>query len=138
MAATPYRPVIRTQADVERMWRRLMSPLGFASYSVWLVVVEGLRPIPQVTEFHDSPATPDDGCAEALARAIESLARPHISLAFLRSRPGGGRPDRSDLAWAKTLHDVGRRTGLPLQVIHLAHDDDVVPLAMDDLVAEPA
>lgn len=138
MTQTPFRPVIRTQADLEQLWRRLMSPLGFGSCSVWLVVVDRQRPLPQIMEFARTPAHPEDGSAEALARALEHLAGPEVSFAFLRSRPGGGRPDAADLAWAKTLYDVGRRAGVRLEVVHLAHDHDVVPLTVDDLLAEPA
>jgi hypothetical protein len=137
MPQTPLRPVIRTQADLEQLWRRLMSPLGFGSCSVWLVVVDGERPTSHVVEFARTPSHPEDGSAEVLARALENLAGPNISFAFLRSRPGGGRPDADDLAWAHTLYDVGRRTGVPLHTVHLAHNHDVLPVAVDDLIAQP-
>lgn len=138
MAQTPLHPVIRTQADLERLWRRLMSPLGFTSCSVWLVVVDGEQPAPHIREFAQTPARPEEGTAEVLAVALEQFAGTHISFAFLRTRPGGGRPTADDLAWAQTLYDVGRRTGVRLQTVHLAHDHDVLPLAVDDLLAEPA
>jgi len=138
MTDTPFRPLLRTQADVEKMWRRLMSPLGFRSCSLWMVVVEDARPVPKVMEFAEMPSEPEDGDAEALAVVLEGLARPDTSVAFLRSRPGGGRPDAHDRAWAHALYAAGRRAGARLEVVHLAHDHDVVPLAVDDLLAEPA
>jgi hypothetical protein len=138
MAETSLHPLLNTQADIEQMWRRLMSPLGFSSCSLWLVVVEDERPLPQVIEFARTPAAPEHDAAECLAQALENFVGPKISFAFLRSRPGSGRPDANDRAWAQTLYDVGRRAGVRLAVIHLAHDDDVIPLAVDDLLAEPA
>jgi hypothetical protein len=53
-------------------------------------------------------------------------------------RPGRGGPDADDRAWARALHDAGRRSGAVVDVIHLAHDDDVLPIALDDLLAAPA
>jgi hypothetical protein len=138
MTETPFRPLLRTQADVEQMWRRLMSPLGFGACSLWMVVIEGDRPVPKIMEFAELPVSPEDGDAEALAGLLERLADGDTRFAFLRSRPGGGRPDGSDRAWARALYDAGRRAGARLEMIHLAHDHDVLPLAMDDLLAEPA
>ena len=139
MDPMPFRPLLRTQADVEAMWRRLMSPLGFSSHSLWMVVVEHDRPMPQVVEFSELPTAPREGDSESLARAIENLgATSQTSLAFLRTRPGSGRPDPDDLAWATTLYAAGHLADVPLRIIHLAHDHDVIPLPMDDLLAAPA
>ena len=45
----------------------------------------------------------------------------------------------SDRAWARALYDAGRlASGARLEVIHLAHDHDVYPLPLDDVLAEPA
>jgi hypothetical protein len=138
MTEPPFRPVIRTQADLEQMWRRLMSPLGFTSCALWLVVLEDDRPVPRVTEFVRTPRAPGEDDAAAVAGAIENLATPKTSLAFLRTRPGRGRPDHDDLAWAQTLYAAGQLADAPLAVVHLAHDDDVVPMPMDDLLRAPA
>jgi hypothetical protein len=134
MAETPFRPVLHTQADVEQMWRRLMTPLGFTGSSLWMVVVEDDRPLPRVMEIAELPMAPEAGEAEALAGVLERLADEGTRFAFLRSRPGGGRPDESDRAWARTLYDAGRRAGARLEVVHLAHDHDIYPLALDDLL----
>ncbi|HET7069938.1 MAG TPA: hypothetical protein VFI40_03860 [Nocardioides sp.] len=138
MSETPFRPMLRTQADVEAMWRRLMKPLGFGSCSLWLVVIEGERPVPKVMEFAEMPAAPEDGDAEALGVVLEELAEPDTRFAFLRSRPGAGRPNADDRAWANALYAAGHRAGARLEVIHLAHDHDIVPMTVDDLMAEPA
>ena len=66
------------------------------------------------------------------------MATPQISCAFLRTRPGAGQPDVRDRAWAQTLYDAGRLAEVRLAVIHLAHDHDVLPIAIDDLLVESA
>jgi hypothetical protein len=134
MTETPFRPVLHTQADVEQMWRRLMTPLGFTGSSLWMVVVEDDRPLPRLMEIAELPMAHEAGEAEALAGVLERLADEGTRFAFLRSRPGGGRPDESDRAWARTLYDAGRRAGARLEVVHLAHDHDIYPLALDDLL----
>jgi hypothetical protein len=141
MSEHPFRPLLSTQSDLEQMWRRLMSPLGFGARALWMVVVEDDRPVPQVTEFSQLPSTPDEEFGEGLVNILGGLApslADDASFAFLLTRPGGGRPDAHDIAWARTLYEVGRRVRMPLTVIHLAHDHDVLPMSMDDLLAEPA
>jgi hypothetical protein len=138
MSDTPFRPLLHTQADVEAMWRRLMSPLGFGSESLWMIVIEGERPVPKILEIVQLGEPPDDDEIDTYAGVLAPLADPDTRFALLRTRPGGGRPDANDRAWARALYDAGRRAGAHLEVIHLAHDHDVLPLAMDDLLAEPA
>jgi hypothetical protein len=138
-SAKPYRPVITCQADLERMWRRLMTPLGFSGNSLWMVVLEDNRPLPQITEITAMPETPDEHDIEALARVLAEVVEPGERLAFLRARPGGGTPTADDREWARALYAAGRRSGVLLDVVHLAHDHSVMPLPMDDLLqAEPA
>jgi hypothetical protein len=120
------------------MWRRLMSPLGFASASLWLVVIEGDRPVPRILEIVELGEPPSGEEIDAYAGVLAPLAAPDSRFAFLRSRPGGGRPDADDRAWARALYDAGRRAGARLEVVHLAHDHDVVPMVMDDLLADSA
>jgi hypothetical protein len=135
---SPFRPVLRTQSDVEGMWRRLMTPLGFSSASLWMVVIDGERPVPRILEVVELGEPPDADETESFARVLETLAGPDTRIALLRSRPGGGRPDATDRAWARALYEAGRRAGARLEMIHLAHDHDVLPLTADDLMAEPA
>ena len=138
MTDAPFRPVLRTQSDVEQMWRRLIRPLGFSGCSLWMVVIEDDRPVPRIMEIAEMPLAPEEGDAEAIAGVLGELAENGTRFAFLRSRPGGGRPDASDRAWARALYDAGRVAGARLEVVHLAHDHDIYPLAVDDLLAEPA
>lgn len=138
MTDKPVVPVLRTQADVEQMWRRLMTPLGFARCSLWMVTIQDDRPIPRVLEITLTALEPEDGDAEALAGVLRRLAGDRHRFAFLRTRPGSGRPDASDRAWARELYAAGRQASVRLEVVHLAHDHDVYPLPLDDLLAEPA
>jgi hypothetical protein len=134
----PFRPLIRTQSDLEQLWRRLMSPLGFSGHTLWMVVIQGDRSVPQIMEIVDASDTPEEDDVTAFARVLEHLASPDTRFAFLRSRPGGGRPDELDRAWARALHGAGRQSGAAVDVVHLAHDHDVLPIVLDDLLAEPA
>ena len=134
----PFRPLVTTQADLEQMWRRLMTPLGFAGFSLWLVIIEGDRAVPKIMEFTELPDSPDEEDTGALAKFLAMLATPDTRFAFLRSRPGGGRPSSGDRAWALALYAAGRHGGAHIDVVHLAHDHDVLPLTADDLMAESA
>ncbi len=138
MTEDAFRPLIQTQADLERLWRRLMSPLGFADHTLWLVVIDHDRPVPQLTKISAVTDLPGGDDVRVMAGVLETLAAPSLRFAFLMSRPGGGRPDAHDVAWARTLQAAGRRSGARVEVVHLAHDHDVLPIVLDDLLAEPA
>jgi hypothetical protein len=138
MTEKPSLPTLRTQSDVEAMWRRLMTPLGFGSPSLWMVVIEGDRPVPKILEIVELGEPPDSDEVESFAKLLAGLADLGTRFALLRSRPGGGRPNADDRAWASSLYEAGRRAGARLEVIHLAHDHDVLPLTADDLMADSA
>jgi hypothetical protein len=135
----PFRPLIRTQADLEHAWRHLMEPLGFSGHSIWMMLVDGDdRPIPQLNEIEDAVEPPEpgevDGLAELLRRLHADVA-PQARFAFLRSRPGGGGINPDDRGWAHALYDAARRARVPIEVVHLATDHDLVPIPMDDFLA---
>lgn len=133
---TPFRPVIRSQADLETAWRHLMQPLGFDSPSLWLMVVcDDDRPLPQLTELARTNPLPTEQDRDALAHLMPLVARsiPGVRLAFLRSRPGAGSPDDSDRAWAELLYDVAREAGVACEVVHVATDETVAPVPMDSV-----
>jgi hypothetical protein len=138
MTDQPFVPLLHTQSDVEALWRKLMTPLGFGSCSLWMITIQDDRPIPALLEIARTELEPEEGDAEALAGVLRHLAGPCHRFAFLRSRPGSGRPDLTDVAWARAVAHAGRLAGARLEVVHLAHDRDVYPLPLDDLLAEPA
>jgi hypothetical protein len=132
-----YAPVIQTQADLEQVWRRLMSPLGFSGHSVWLMFIGADdRPVPQLTQIEDALTPPDEqvlgGLAQVLRSVVDDLV-PGGRVACLRSRPGRPAVTDDDRAWASGLYDACRRAGLPAEVVHLASDDELVPLPLDEL-----
>lgn len=133
---TPFRPTLRTQADLEAAWAHLIGTGGFRHRSVWMLAIEADdRPFPHVTEFAEVDDLPTTSFLDAFTEVLDRLFAdlPARRLAFLVSRPGvdGVRP--SDRAWAATLYEVGRRVRLPCEVVHLATDATVLPLPLDEL-----
>jgi hypothetical protein len=134
-----FRPLIRTQADLEHAWRQLMEPLGFGDHSIWMMVVAGdERPLPHLTEIAGAVEPPEpeevDGLAELLRRA-ESGGRRTGPGGRSRTGPGGGGINPDDRGWARALYDAAHRAQVPIEVVHLATDHDLVPIPMDDLPA---
>lgn len=132
----PFRPTIRTQADLERAWRHLMQPLGFSRSTLWMLLLDADdRPLPQLVELEDCPARPEPEALEGLAEMASIVLADHPGgrWAFLRSRPGGATVTDTDRAWAHGLLAACRAAGVPTDVVHLATDVDVVPLPYDAL-----
>ena len=131
----PYRPVVTTQAELEAVWRHLMRPLGFRGRSIWMMrIAADRRAVPQLLEIVecDEPPGPDEraGLVEVLAQL--DTDDPGGSFAFLRSRPGRGIED-TDRAWAAALTEAGRDAGVRLEVVHLATDDDITAVPLDEI-----
>jgi hypothetical protein len=136
----PYRPLIRSQAELARAWRRLMEPLGFTGRSLWLMVIDDDdRPIPHLTELTDLSELPDARSSGDLADLVRIFndALPSTRLAFLLSRPDTGPPASPDQAWAAVLYDAARGAGAACEVVHLATDDGVTPIPWDGLARRP-
>lgn len=133
----PHRPSIRTQADLEATWRRLMEPLGFSRHSLWLMLLDADgRPVPQLVEIDDAHRAPGEEDLDGFAHFVLDLVTdlvPGGRLAALRSRPGVGGPDADDLGWARVLVGACRRVGVATEVVHLATDVDLLPLPYDVL-----
>ena len=132
-----FAPLIETQTDLERAWRALMNPLGWTRTSTWLMLVgPDSVPLPSLTEIEDCAGPPPEDGADQLGSMLGRLraeALPEGSrVAFLRSRPGSGRADDEDRAWAGMLYAAARVAGLPAEVVHLATDVDVLALPMDE------
>lgn len=128
--------LIRDQADLERLWRSLMEPLGFSRTSLWLLVVEAdgtpVRQLVEVDEAHEPPdADQWHGFVHVLGALVED--RPGARVAFLHTRPGrDGLTDR-DRRWAEALYDAAREAGVPCEVVHAANDVRLVPVPLDEL-----
>jgi hypothetical protein len=135
---TSYRPVVRSQFELEAVWQHLMDSQtrgrGFDGHSLWLLVIDADdRPFPQITEITEAVEPPDDEMVSSLATFLDGLAEDGRRFAFLRSRPGHGGLTPDDRAWARSLYDAGRRAGVPLEVVHRACDHDLVAVPMDDV-----
>jgi hypothetical protein len=132
-----YRPVITSQADLEKAWRHLMGPFGYSHRSVWWMLIEpDGRPIPHLAELDDADQVPSPDERDSFASFLTQLAdQPGMRIAFLISRPGRDPVRTKDREWASALYDVARRASLPCEIVHLASDAGVVPLPLDELDA---
>lgn len=138
-SSTPVPPIVRSQADLEALWRDLMGPFGFGGHSVWMLVIEDDdRPLPQITEITEATRPPEDAHIDALASVLTKLNTGRERFAFLRSRPGRSGLTADDLVWARSLYEAARRAGVPCEVVHRACDDDVVPVPLDALAGGDA
>ena len=135
-------PPVHTQADLERLWRQLMEPLGFADRTIWLMLIEADgTPIKQLTQFGEPPVAPSARDRASVRDVLASLGaemgagsdRAGLRMAFLLSRPGRGRARRNDRFWAELLYAACRDAGLPCEVVHLATDDTLMALPPDEL-----
>ena len=137
-----FQPTIRSQSDLHEAWSTLMQPLGFSGHSVWLMMLEpDGRPVPHLTEIEEAVHPPVGeellGLAEMVRQLREEIV-PDGRFAFLRSRPGNGGITDGDRAWASALYEAGRIAGVPVEVVHRACDVDLVPIPMDEVLAESA
>ena len=138
----PYSPTVRTQADLDAMWRHLMGPLGFGYRRLYVVFVPpdgGV--IPQITEVADLPELPDHElvanlltmCADLIDQQMPTGTR----VAFLYARPGGPAFTNADRRWGAVLLRAADQAFVPTWPVHLANDHRLRVLAPDDL-AYPA
>ncbi|WP_183095935.1 hypothetical protein [Nocardioides stalactiti] len=129
---------ILSQADLERLWRRLMEPLGFSRTSLWLVLLhpDG-RPEKTLVEVPVPPSDlPPDPTAPALHEFLRAWAVRHVPdarVAFLRTRPGGGVLDANDRRWAAALYEAARLAQVPCEVVHVADDHRLAPAPLDEI-----
>lgn len=136
MTEQTFRPVLRTQADVERFWTTICHPLGWRTRELWVVLVdEDGEPFPSVHQVGDLPEQPD---AAALADLVAGCRRlleefdPGGSVATLLCRPGDRSLTDADRAWAAALARVAREAGVVLEVVHVAGDAGITPVPMDE------
>ena len=93
-------------------------------------------PVPQITQIEECVGAPEGDMMANLAdglRLVIEDAGPGHRWALLRSRPGRGGIDDLDRAWARGIYEGCAAAGVPLEVVHLATDDTLVPIPMDDV-----
>ncbi|MGB0102472.1 MAG: hypothetical protein WBP61_19495 [Nocardioides sp.] len=131
-----YEPIIDSQSALLATWQHLMQPLGFAGHSIWLLRIgPDRRAVPHLVEIADSEVLPSGEEAAGFAEVLRLLDAGEVggSFGFLRSRPGPGVVRADDRAWAAFLYDAGRVAGVDVEVVHLATDESVVPLPLDEI-----
>ncbi|HVX52986.1 hypothetical protein [Nocardioides sp.] len=142
MTNTSLTPILRTQADVEQLWRTLMQPLGWSRRAWWFALVgPDDHPLRQLGEFEDlPPQLPPEEVAQAarLWRGLLDELLPGGRVALLICRPGRGGPTIVDRDTAAAVYDACREAAVPLEVIHLATDEDVWPLPADEVLSRGA
>ncbi|QWC84179.1 hypothetical protein KLP28_11300 [Nocardioidaceae bacterium] len=127
---------IQSSHDAERLWRALMGPLGFGGHSLWIQLLDGQHVTKQMVQIEECDDLPDDDpepLSIVLATLSELVDAPRF--AFLRSRPGSGAPDELDRRWISMMYAACRLAGVSCEIVHLAHDRDIVPVPMDALAA---
>lgn len=134
-------PPIRTPADLHRLWRALLGPLGFSEPRLWFTLLDTEdRVLPIVQQISRLAPHPDPELLRNLAGACKDvLDGPEVgggSAAFLLTRPGSAMTPR-DRDWARALRAAAEHEGLRLRPIHLGTDEAVRVFAPDDLLAAP-
>ncbi|HEU5045563.1 MAG TPA: hypothetical protein VFT75_15670 [Nocardioidaceae bacterium] len=131
-------PAVRCQDDLHRHWRALMGPLGFSGRQLWLNILGGdRRPTPMLLQIDEVPVVPEPPLLDGLMAVIEQVLEdaPDGSAAVLLARPGSAPMTLADRGFAQALVAAARRSGVPLEPVHLATDLEVRAFAPDDLAA---
>ncbi|MFW6775753.1 hypothetical protein ACOACO_15825 [Nocardioides sp. CPCC 205120] len=135
--------VVRTQADLERAWTRLMSPLGFSAAALWIGFVDAETDalLAQLVEVSDLPPTMDADDVESLASLLRHLDATALGgshrFAFLVARPGPDAVTDRDRAHARGLLEACARAGTSHEVVHVATARRVRPVPLDDVAPVP-
>ncbi|MFT4289481.1 hypothetical protein [Nocardioides sp.] len=132
---TPYAPLIRTQADLLDFWIAICHPLGWSRRDLWFCVLgEDLRPTPLMTQIEDLPDEPDPRTVDNLGRIWQQLLGESAGqIAALQCRPGPPPLTPVDRAWGRAMTATAAGHGVPLAVLHVASDEEIVPLPADEI-----
>lgn len=134
---SPSAPPVRTQAELERHWRRLVTPLGFAGRSLWLLLIDADGcPAPVAVEIEDAPQRPVDGDVDALGAMCEHFVGDQAgggSVAFLLTEPGTGGPSEGVKLWSRALQGAVDRRALIGWPVHWANDVQLAACSPDHL-----
>lgn len=129
---------IRTQSDLHDLWRALVQPLGWHRRELWsLVIDDDDEPVRELSQLIDLPGELDETASARLASVMgEQLEGfPGGRIALLWCRPGLGPIRATDRRTAARVYAALAAAGVSTDVIHLATDDDIVPLPVDEMGA---
>ena len=136
---TSRHPRVRTAADLEAVWRRLIEPLGFGSRQIFAIMLSRDGEVfPSIVNVTDCPSAPDELMLENLASGLrEGLdamdAQGSCAVFWARPTPGGTRA--TDVAWARALGAAMAKYSLGDWPIHVADDFVLRVVTPDDLAA---
>lgn len=137
-----YDPVLVTQADVEAFWVRICHPLGWARRDLWFVfVLPDGRTLPQIHDIQELPDLVEPDLTRNLVWIWREALREvpeGTSIAAMMCRPGSSRLTEADRCWAESILRATSELGVPLRPLHLASDEAIRPIPMDELHARPS
>lgn len=136
---SPNLPDVHTAAELERVWRRLIEPLGFGSRQIFAILLDrDGRVFPSIVNVTDCPAAPDGQMLVNLARSLRSAldeADPDGSCAVLWARPSHAGTRASDITWIRAITAAMAMQALGEWPIHTADDSVLRVMSPDDLAA---
>ena len=132
-------PDVHTPADLERVWRHLIEPLGFGSRQIFAIMLDrDGRVQPSIVNVTDCPAAPDGQMLVHLARSLRTVldeADPDGSIALLWARPTHAGTRASDIEWVRAITAVAAAHSLGAWPLHTADDSVLRVMSPDDLAA---
>ena len=132
-------PPVRTHADLELAWRRLIEPLGFGSRQIFAILLDADgRVHPSIVNVTDCPAAPDGQMLVNLARSLRTVrdeADPDAAFAMLWARPTHAGTRASDIQWVRAITAVMRAHSLGEWPLYTADDSVLRVMSPDDLAA---
>ncbi len=127
---------IRGQADLHHHWRALMGQLGFSRRTLWVQLIgRDDRCAPALVQIEGLEPEPDDLFLANLMQICSHFVGETATygrVAMLLSRPGRRELTASDRVWAARLHRASRLASIPCEPLHLANDDEVRVISLDD------
>ena len=132
-------PPVSSVSDLDRFWRSLKGPWGFAQPQLWCVV---LGPRGEWTsiflKIEQCPDEPDVTLVERLFGVVADVVDDHVpggSMALMFARPGGDELSDVDRRWARQLTSSGHASRIDAWPVFLANDERARIAAPDDLAA---
>ena len=130
-------PPVRTQADLQRTWRRLIGTLGFPDRRLWLLFLAGDgRPAGPLLSIDNLP----DGPWELPVEDLVTICREILegpggggSVAMLVTRPGTDTWHVGDRAWGRYLTAAAHRVGGQVWPVHRANDTELTVVPADEV-----
>lgn len=132
-------PDVHSAADLERVWRRLIEPLGFGSRQIFAILLDrDGRVHPSIVNVTDCPAAPDGQMLVTLARSLRTVldeTDPDGTCAMLWARPTHAGTRASDIQWVRAITAVASVHSLGEWPLHTADDSVLRVMSPDDLAA---